>query len=298
MTGCASTVIEAGGAKFSMSGSEADLAHSYERAEPQAGRVVAKREQNGDVHQASVSVAQSRCDYWSARATVVMGEHEALGGMVKVNGHGVMTKDHSDGLIAWAQARQGEACAEAAAEAKKAAEEYAAGEPARQAQRAAQQEQARVQAQADAVARAERRRAASQAEIDAGRCSDAHHAALERALAALKPILEGSAGSDTWLLVAQDYVVATDAGEGLVFSARVHGEYQILVLGIGSARLEVRDGQGYLASRPADRAANTLNALANDFARDTRAVQANAGDKLQVTVKGAGCSLVFVFVAY
>jgi len=273
MTGCTATVLEVGGAKFSLSSSEADVARRYEEAAPLTG-------------------ATARCGYWNAKAEeIAAGKHDAsaLGGMVRMNGVA-----NSEGLVAWAQARKSDACAAWEAAAPQREAQLA---EARQ-QQEAQLAEARRQARADAVATAEKRRAAAQAEIDSNRCSDAHHANLETALATLKPLLEGSSGQDTWVLAAQDYVVATDGGQSLSFSTRMRGDYQVLLLGTGAAALEVHDDQGYPASRRSDRAAATLEALAAGFARDTRAVQANAGAKLQITVKGAGCALVAIFGVY
>ena len=138
---------------------------------------------------------------------------------------------------------------------------------------------------ARAAAEAEKIRVAARTEIDSGRCSDANHAKLDKELGNWKYYYERTR-NDGWLLVSHQFVMASDKGDRLGVNAGTSGTYRVLAEGVEAVHLEVRDAKGYASSK---------GSTTPEHAVETRDVEANHGERFDITVKGTGCAIVIVF---
>jgi hypothetical protein len=151
---------------------------------------------------------------------------------------------------------------------------------------------ARDRASAAAQRRAAEARKALSDESRSGRCTDEHHAAFEVAVNQAKHVFTAS---DGWDLVGHDMLPATESGAKLSLRTGIGGETHIFALGFAPLELEVRDRHGY----PVTLESNFVQMfLYMSQHSQSRVVQANMGEEIEIQVKGVGCVLAMAFKRY
>ncbi len=172
----------------------------------------------------------------------------------------------------------------------------AAGEKAAEkaAQKATQVAAEKARRDEEAKRRAAAQAAAGNDEVRTGRCRKDRHAALQQALQWSSNVLEGMRSSNEyWYLVAHDTVIATEKGTMLTMNAGAGGQLHFFAVSLSQVKLDVKDRRGMSSSLTDPYEVVVANGVGG--LTDSRLIRANVGERMDLTVKGAGCTLVMAF---
>lgn len=143
----------------------------------------------------------------------------------------------------------------------------------------------------------ERRQATARAfkdEAETGRCSTEHVDYLRKVLSGTKQLFDGMrSGSYPQLFdaIGHEMLVASDEGAPATFKAVVGGEIHLFSFQFSQdLRMDVLDGAGYPVTQDSSYGPLLMRTLR--IGGQSRILQANAGEKITVNVKGRGCTLV------
>lgn len=135
-------------------------------------------------------------------------------------------------------------------------------------------------------------------ELETGRCTDAHATEMQHTLQRFTELLDGRMRGDPVSVVEHALLVATDAGTSTSLTVGLPGEAHVFAVGYDpKLALKVSDAQGY-AVQTESRYAERADLLRLASRTRTRMLQANGMQRLNVTVTGQGCVLVFLARKY